>query len=249
MAAVAPGAYAELPDPEVAASLNRSLKFAEQEIRQGFIRKVYGILCVQLLVTVAVAYPIQRRGPTWVDAHPWLVWVSMFGSMAIVCSFLCCRDTVKKVPLNYIMLFGFTVFEGMLVGVITSMYTSQSVLIAMATTAAITAGMTILACTIKIDVTAYAMYFYGFLMAVVCFGFSLCLLSMMGVHSNAMMMVYNFLAVLVFTMYLVFDTQMIVGGNHQMQFDIDDYVIAALQVYLDIINLFIQLLQMFGDRN
>jgi len=39
------------------------------------------------------------------------------------------------------------------------------------------------------------------------------------------------------------------GGKHQkVQFGVDDYVFAALNIYLDIINLFISLLQLMGSR-
>jgi FtsH-binding integral membrane protein len=51
----------------------------------------------------------------------------------------------------------------------------------------------------------------------------------------------------IFSMYLVYDTQIIVGGEHKSyQFDMDDYVLAALVIYLDIINLFILLLQLLN---
>lgn len=70
-----------------------------------------------------------------------------------------------------------------------------------------------------------------------------------GVHVSVMQTGYSFLCVLLFTMYLVWDTQMIIGGNHENKFDVDEYVLAALQIYMDIINIFINLLQLFGDRN
>jgi len=248
MASVQP--YNELSDEAQApTAVTQSLKFAEQQVRQGFIRKVYGILAAQMVVTIAVAAPITHLGPRWVSANPWLVWGSMVGSMAMVCSLICCRDAVKTFPKNYILLFFFTVFEGCLVGAIASMYTAQSVLLAMGMTLAIFIGMTFLACTTKIDFTGYAPYLAGFLMTMVVTGGSLCMLQLAGIHSTALQMGYNFLCVLLFTMYLVWDTQMIVGGNHQIKFDVDDYVMAALQIYMDIINLFINLLQLFGDRN
>jgi len=63
-----------------------------------------------------------------------------------------------------------------------------------------------------------------------------------------MMMLYDFLGVLLFTFFIVFDTQMIIGGNHKVQFSIDDYCFAALNLYLDIINLFLHILALLGDR-
>ena len=61
---------------------------------------------------------------------------------------------------------------------------------------------------------------------------------------------YLLAGVLIFSLYIVYDTQTIVGGEHKnLQFDMDDYVLAALVIYLDIINLFILLLQLLqGGR-
>ena len=38
---------------------------------------------------------------------------------------------------------------------------------------------------------------------------------------------------MLFSLYLVYDTQLIVGGAHKkFQFSVDDYVFAALNIYL-----------------
>ena len=42
---------------------------------------------------------------------------------------------------------------------------------------------------------------------------------------------------------------LIVGGNHRsIMFHIDDYVLAAVSLYLDIINLFLMLLDLLNGR-
>ena len=68
--------------------------------------------------------------------------------------------------------------------------------------------------------------------------------------SENMRKLYLLAGVLIFSLYIVYDTQTIVGGEHKnFQFDMDDYVLAALVIYLDIINLFILLLQLLqGGR-
>ena len=51
------------------------------------------------------------------------------------------------------------------------------------------------------------------------------------------------LGVLIFSLYLVYDTQLVVGGRHRkFQYGVDDYVFAALSLYLDVINLFLCIL-------
>ena len=61
--------------------------------------------------------------------------------------------------------------------------------------------------------------------------------------------VYAGCGAVLFSFYIIFDTQMIVKGNHnRYSYDIDDYVFAALSIYLDIVNLFFFLLQILGNR-
>ena len=62
-------------------------------------------------------------------------------------------------------------------------------------------------------------------------------------------MVYCAIGVLIFSMYVVYDTQLIVGGKHKkFQFSVDDYIFAALALYLDVINLFLYILALLGNN-
>jgi len=49
--------------------------------------------------------------------------------------------------------------------------------------------------------------------------------------------------------YLVFDTQLMMGGKHQYSLSPEEYIFAALNLYLDIINLFLFILSLIGNRN
>ena len=61
-------------------------------------------------------------------------------------------------------------------------------------------------------------------------------------------LLYSVLGVILFSVYLVFDTQMIMGGdNKRYQFDEDSYILAALVLYMDIINIFLYVLQILSD--
>jgi len=46
--------------------------------------------------------------------------------------------------------------------------------------------------------------------------------------------------------YLVFDTQMMMGGKHKYALSPEEYIFAALNLYLDIINLFLFILSIIG---
>ena len=60
------------------------------------------------------------------------------------------------------------------------------------------------------------------------------------------------LGVFLSSFYLIFDTQLILSGTYEghrrFEIDQDSYIMAALILYLDIINLFLYILKMLGDN-
>jgi FtsH-binding integral membrane protein len=54
--------------------------------------------------------------------------------------------------------------------------------------------------------------------------------------------IFALLGAFLFSAYLVFDTQLLIT-----RFDLDDYVWAAITIYLDIINLFLYILRLLGE--
>lgn len=59
--------------------------------------------------------------------------------------------------------------------------------------------------------------------------------------------VYAAVGALIFSIYLVIDTQMIVGGSHRQQFSPEEYIFGAITLYTDIINIFMFILQLVGS--
>ena len=51
---------------------------------------------------------------------------------------------------------------------------------------------------------------------------------------------------LIFSCYLVYDTQLMMGGTHAYSLSPEEYIFAALNIYLDIVNLFLYILAIFG---
>jgi FtsH-binding integral membrane protein len=115
---------------------------------------------------------------------------------------------------------------------------------AFALVTAVSIALSVYAATAKSDFTKSA-FPYLLAISVVMMGAGLML---MLFPSQIGMSVYAAIGALLFSAYLVFDTQMILGGKNRMQFSLDDYVPAAISLYLDIVSLFIYLLQLFGQR-
>ncbi|XP_036184122.1 protein lifeguard 1-like isoform X2 [Myotis myotis] len=66
------------------------------------------------------------------------------------------------------------------------------------------------------------------------------------IRSYWLHLLYAALGTVLFSFYLVMDVQLLMGGSHHVQLDPEEYVFAALNIYLDIINLFIFILQLIG---
>ena len=57
---------------------------------------------------------------------------------------------------------------------------------------------------------------------------------------------YGTAGAFIFSMYIVYDTQLMMGGTHKYSISPEEYIFAALNIYLDIINLFLYILMIVG---
>ena len=63
-------------------------------------------------------------------------------------------------------------------------------------------------------------------------------------------LIYSCLGAFIFSLFIVYDTQMILGGKHRrIQFRENDTILAATSLYIDIINMFLFLLDFINGRN
>jgi len=218
--------------------------------RKGFVRKVYGILSAQLLLTVVIAAPIATQSVNWVQSHSWILYVSLAALIACMCVMICCRPVLRTYPQNYIFLFVFTCLMSVMVGFTSAMYSWQSVLLAAGATVLIFLLLSCYAWFTTTDFTGLGPYLFAALSVLMVFGLLIMIMQMSGIAVKPMMMVYDILGVLLFSFYIVYDTQLMLGdwGGHKIQFSLDDYCFAALNLYLDIINMFLFLLNLLGGR-
>ena len=63
----------------------------DKQIRAGFIRKVYGILCLQLLITFGAVIAVQfiPGAETFVVSHPALLYAAFGISICSLCALIC----------------------------------------------------------------------------------------------------------------------------------------------------------------
>ncbi|XP_044978375.1 protein LIFEGUARD 2-like [Hordeum vulgare subsp. vulgare] len=212
------------------------------ELRWALIRKIYVILSLQLLLTVVIAAVVVK-----VPAIPHF-FVSSYAGLGLYISILISPFIVlcplyfysQKHPVNLLLLALFTVAISFSVGM-TCAFTSGKVILEAA----------ILTTVVVLSLTAYTFWAarrgkdFGFLgpflfaslIMLLVFGF-IQILFPLGKLSH---MIYGALAALIFSGYIVYDTDNVIK-----RYNYDEYVWAAVSLYLDVINLFMALLNLFS---
>ncbi|KAJ1885941.1 hypothetical protein LPJ66_009875 [Kickxella alabastrina] len=208
-------------------------------IRHAFVRKVYTILSLQLLATTVVGGYLRHIDASsgFLLQHVWTVYAAMAGT---ILSMVGLWWKSNSHPANLGFLSAFTLFEAYVVGAATAFYSTSVVLQALAITLGLFAVLTLFTLQSRYDFSSMGPILFFALCAVVLVGFVQIFLPFNRTFDLIMAVVIA----LVFCGYIVYDTYMIMNRMTP-----DDYVIASLSLYLDLINLFIAILRILGDRD
>lgn len=208
------------------------------DIRMQFVRKVYAILTVQLVATAllsAVSF-FSESYKNWIQTNQWMMWTSLFGAIGFM---LLTYWKRKSYPTNLLFLAGFTGLEAYSISVVVSFYQSTIVLQAVLITAGLFIGLSLFACQTKYDFTSWIPYLFGALWGLIMVGF----VAAFFPHSSGVELAYSGIAALIFSGYILVDTQLIMRHYH-----VEEEIAAAISLYLDIINLFLAILRILNSQ-
>ena len=231
-------------------SLKLLLSFHSQQMvtdknnRIDFIKKVYSLLSCQLFlnlifVSIVISNDTLRDGiknttPVVITCFIGIVVLSVF--IAFSKSFL------KKYPQNFYTLFCFTLLESYMISYIASYYDNLSVLAAFVIALGVTISLTIYTFFISKDCTLKTSMIIAALSCIFFLGISLTFS-----YRGAAQTIYVFIVIVFYCFFIVYDTQLMAGGRFE-EFTYDDYIIATLMLYLDIVGLFLYILTLLkGD--
>lgn len=223
--------------------------FMEKEIRIGFIRKVFGIVGVQLFLTMFMTIlfvSVQSiRFFFYLHDYIWILcWVL---SMVMVLVLACSEKTRKSYPMNYICLGAFTLFMGLTVSVSASTYDAKEVGIAAGITTILVASIVLFSFQTKYDFTQLHGYLLTGSMSLLMFGiFSL----VFWRNVEVLHILYSSVAAFLFSAYLIYDIHVMMGAGFgkRRQIDPEEYILASLNIYLDVILIFNNILRLVGIR-
>ncbi|KAI0063489.1 UPF0005-domain-containing protein [Artomyces pyxidatus] len=229
----APG---ELPDDF---KYGVSVTESSPEIRGAFVRKVYSILFAQILATTIVGGVLSQSESAvfWVQTHVWAFYVPLFGTLVVLGLLYWKRHSH---PLNIGLLSLFTVMEAFTLGVVTAFYDNTIVLQALLITTGVFLGLTLFTLQSKYDFSGLGPWLFGGLIALLMTG----LVGVFIPFGSTMDLIYAIGGTLLFSGYVVYDTYLI-----NSRLSPDEYIMGAISLYLDFINLFLSILRLLNNVN
>lgn len=207
--------------------------------RATLVRRTYGLVFLSVLVTMlgaafAFTQPALLNG---VAAHPFITFLCMFAPLMMA------MRSARQFPRNIALTFIFTFIEGIwLAPFLLMAEQSQPGVVGEAAllTFAAFGVLSLYTAVSRRDFSAWGSFFVVGL--VVLF---VAMIINMFMHSAAIGLWISAVGVLVFSGLLVFDTWRLLRSG---QFGQDDYVLTAVQIYLDLLNMFLFILTLLGGN-
>jgi FtsH-binding integral membrane protein len=245
----------------------RADTFAYDEGLRAYMVRVYNYMGIGLVLTGIVAYTFYTMAVTENPADAavrlhngimltalgktiyisWLRWVIAFSPLVIVFLFAA-RINQMSTSTAQAVFWAFAALMGLSLSSIFVMYTGTSIARIFFITAATFGTVSLWGYTTKRDLTQMGSFLLMGLIGIV-------IASVVNVflHSTQMQFVISVLAVVIFTGLTAYDTQTLKdnystyasGGEETLG---RSAIMGALNLYLDFINIFVALLQLFGDR-
>ncbi|XP_060620196.1 protein lifeguard 2 [Anolis sagrei] len=224
-----------------------ALSWDDLNVRRVFIRKVYSIISLQLFVTVAIVALFTFCDPVkgYVQANPGWYWASYAVFFVTYLILACCSGPRRYFPWNLILLTIFTLSMAYMTGMLASYYDTKSILLCLMITALVCISVTIFSFQTKYDFTSCQGILFVMMMVLFFSGIILAIMLPFK-YVPWLHAVYAVLGAIVFTMFLAFDTQLLMG-NRNYALSPEEYIFGALNIYLDIVYIFSFFLQIFGS--
>lgn len=210
------------------------------QIQKEFVKKIYSLLSLQLLITwgVSLLFTLHDSIREYVLANSTPLYLSVAGTFLFLFLSFCYG---RQHPHGLWILLGFTLCESYSIGVVSVLYDANSVLLAWGLTLSIFVGLTIYVHTSKADFEFLGMGLLAGLYILIFGGIYQIFFSTSPFFNTAM----SCLGALVAVGYILYDTSEII---HRLS--PDDYVFACMSLYLDILMLFLRILELInGDSN
>jgi FtsH-binding integral membrane protein len=212
---------------------------------QAYMQCVYGYMAGGLVLTGIVAYAAASSGFYQSVAATPLIWVIMLAPLGFV---LALNFGIQRMQARTaaILFWLFAAVMGLSLGSIFLVFTGTSIARVFFIAAATFGAMSLYGYTTKADLSRF-----GSLLLMGLIGIVIASLVNIFVGSSVLQFAVSVIGVLVFVGLTAFDTQRIKAmylESDTAEIEGKKAILAALALYLDFLNLFMMLLQLFGQR-
>lgn len=219
--------------PMMAQGASQTLALTQNRV----LRNTYMLLAISMVPTVLGAWIGVKTGFSFFAANPAIGFVVF---LAVAFGFFFAIEKTKNSGMGVALLLGFTFFMGLMLSRLLGMvlgFSNGATLIGLAFggTAAVFATMATLAGTIKRDLAPMGKFlFIGVIMLLVAAFANIFL------QIPALMIAISLIAIAIFSALMLYDINRIITGGET------NYITATLAIYLDIYNVFVNLLALLG---
>lgn len=203
--------------------------------RNKVLRNTYWLLALSMIPTVLGAFiGVSMELPMLSGGMGFIIF------LAIAFGFMFAIEKTKNSSMGVVLLLAFTFFMGLMLARILSLTLSFSngpalIMYAFGGTAAVFGVMATLATVSKRDFSGLAKFlFVGVILLI------LASIANIWLQLPALMITLSVIAIAIFSIFILIDVQRVVNGGET------NYVTATLAIYLDVYNVFVNLLALLG---
>lgn len=220
----------------------------KEQTEQKFFSKVYFNMTWALVLTALVAFGVANY-PPFVKAITSNVAVLLILMLleVILVMVLSRRIMTMSVGAAHVGLVAFSLVNGVTLSLIFLIYTLSSIFTVFVAAAGLFLVMGLFGYTTEKNLSAMGRFLIMGL-----FGLIIASILNLFLRSNTLMYIYSFAGVLIFSGLAAYDTQYLKLLFNNTKLSSEEYekiaIMGALKLYLDLINLFLSLLRIFGRR-
>ena len=225
--------------------MNNNEIYGNQAGLNSFMTKMYGFMAGAVAISAVTAYLIsnvyQVQALTFFANNRWTVWGILILQVVLVMSMSFKADRSPAMSLTGLGLY--SVLEGLFFGLIVQVYSSQDVTMAFVSATVMFIVLALMGTNTKKDLSGIGRQAMAALIALI-----IVMIINIFLKSSIITLVFSFIGVIIFAALIAWDSQRfrqmyIQYGNQVNATNLA--IMGALQLYLDFVNLFIQLLNIF----
>lgn len=225
--------------------MNNNEIYGNQAGLNSFMTKMYGFMAGAVAISAVTAYLIsnvyQVQALTFFANNRWAVWGILILQVVLVMSMSFKADRSPAMSLTGLGLY--SVLEGLFFGLIVQVYSSQDVTMAFVSATVMFTVLALMGTNTKKNLSGIGRQAMAALIALI-----IVMIINIFLRSSIITLAFSFIGVVIFAALIAWDSQrfrqMYIQYGNQIN-TTNLAIMGALQLYLDFVNLFIQLLNIF----